>query len=60
MGDIVNFLLEMNEVRELRYELEINDKLFNDRETAGMQVSSFTGMRKTTHIMLICANSLLP
>ena len=35
MGDIVNFLLEMNEVRELRYELEINDKLFNDRETEG-------------------------
>ena len=35
MGDVVNFLLEMNEIRELRYELEINDKLFNDRETEG-------------------------
>lgn len=30
MGDIVSFLLEL---KELRYELEINDKFFNDIET---------------------------
>lgn len=33
MGDVVNFLLELNELKELRYELEINDKFFNDIET---------------------------
>lgn len=34
MGDIVGFLLELNELEELHYELEINDKFFNDIETA--------------------------
>ena len=34
MGDIVGFLLELNELEELNYELEINDKFFNDIETA--------------------------
>lgn len=33
MGDIVSFLLELNELNELHYELEINDKFFNDIET---------------------------
>lgn len=33
MGDIISFLLELNELKELRYELEINDKFFNDIET---------------------------
>ena len=33
MGNIISFLLELNELKELRYELEINDKFFNDIET---------------------------
>lgn len=33
MGDIISFLLELNELNELRYELEINDKFFNDIES---------------------------
>jgi len=32
MGDIINFLLKLSELKELRYELEINDKFFNDIE----------------------------
>lgn len=33
MGDIVDFLLQLNELNEIRYELEINDTFFNDLET---------------------------
>lgn len=33
MGDIISFLLELNKLKELRYELEINDKFFNNIET---------------------------
>lgn len=29
MGDIISFLLELNELKELRYELETNDRFFN-------------------------------
>lgn len=31
--NIISFLLELNELKELCYELEINDKFFNDIET---------------------------
>lgn len=33
MGDVVDFLLELDDLNELHYELEINDKFFNDIET---------------------------
>lgn len=33
MSDIISFLFGLNELKELRYELEINDKFFNDIET---------------------------
>lgn len=33
MGNIVAFLLGLNELKELRYKLEINDKFFNDIKT---------------------------
>ena len=62
MGDIISFLLELNELKELRYELEINDKFFNDIETEdnrGMPILNSMGTKKDTCIMRICANSLL-
>jgi len=62
MGDIISFLLELNELKELRYELEINDKFFNDIETEDNRwyaILNSMGMKKDTCIMRICVNSLL-